>query len=120
MPDRFGPRGVVPVMIPVQNSNMQPEYELMRPEGVSHQMYRFDISDHGKVPEAVLRVVLDTLLCWPDMIVGGNSLEMRDWSIEKQEWYTGEFAKRAGNKPFVLATDAVIRRCARWVRSVSG
>ena len=29
------------------------------------------------------------------MIVGGNSLEMRDWSLEKQEWYTGEFAARA-------------------------
>lgn len=108
MPDRFGPRGVVAVLIPVQNSNMQPEYEMMRPEGISNQMYRFNITSPDTVGEAVLDVVADTLLCWPDMIIGGNSLEMRDWSLEKQEWYTGEFAKRAGDKPFVLATDAVI------------
>jgi hypothetical protein len=80
MPDRFGPRGVIAILIPVQNSNMQPEYEAMRPHGVSNQMYRFDISDHDHVPEAVLRVVPDTLLCWPDVIIGGNSLEMRLWS----------------------------------------
>ena len=108
MPDRFGPRGVVAVLIPVQNSNMQPEYEMMRPEGVSNQMYRFNITSPDTVGEAVLDVVPQTLKCWPDMIVGGNSLEMRDWSLEKQEWYTGEFAARADGKPFVLATDAVI------------
>lgn len=108
MPDRFGPRGVVAVLIPVQNSNMQPEYEMMRPDGISNQMYRFNITSPDTVGEAVLDVVPDTLLCWPDMIVGGNSLEMRDWSVEKQAWYTGEFAKRAGGKPFVLATDAVV------------
>lgn len=108
MPDRFGPRGVVAVLIPVQNSNMQPEYEMMRPEGVSNQMYRFNITSPDTVGEAVLDVVPQTLKCWPDMIVGGNSLEMRDWSLEKQEWYTGEFAKRTDGKPFVLATDAVI------------
>jgi maleate isomerase len=108
MPDRFGPRGVVAVLIPVQNSNMQPEYEMMRPEGISNQMYRFNITSPDTVGEAVLDVVPHTLKCWPDMIVGGNSLEMRDWSVEKQAWYTGEFAERAEGKPFVLATDAVI------------
>ena len=108
MPDGFGPRGVVAVLIPVQNSNMQPEYEMMRPEGISNQMYRFNITSPDTVGEAVLDVVPHTLKCWTDMIVGGNSLEMRDWSVEKQAWYTGEFAERAEGKPFVLATDAVI------------
>lgn len=108
MPDRFGPRGVVAVLIPVQNSNMQPEYEMMRPEGISNQMYRFNITSPDTVGEAVLDVVPHTLKCWPDMIVGGNSLEMRDWSLDKQKWYTGEFTKHADGKAFVLATDAVI------------
>ena len=36
MPDRFGPRGVVAVFIPVQNSNMQPEYEMMRASEATH------------------------------------------------------------------------------------
>mgnify|MGYP000875892551 FL=1 len=108
MPDRFGPRGVVAVLIPVQNSNMQPEYEMMRPEGISNQMYRFNITSPDTVGEAVLEVVPHTLKCWPDMIIGGNSLEMRDWSVDKQAWYTDEFAKRSEGKPFALATDAVI------------
>lgn len=108
MPDRFGPRGVVAVLIPVQNSNMQPEYEMMRPDGISNQMYRFNITSPDTVGEAVLEVVPHTLKCWPDMIIGGNSLEMRDWSLEKQKWYTGEFTKLAEGKAFALATDAVI------------
>lgn len=108
MPDRFGPRGVVAVLIPVQNSNMQPEYEMMRPEGISNQMYRFNITSPDTVGEAVLEVVPHTLKCWPDMIIGGNSLEMRDWSLEKQKWYSGEFEKLAEGKAFALATDAVI------------
>ena len=108
MPDRFGSRGVVAVLIPVQNSNMQPEYEAMRPEGISNQMYRFSLAKHDKVPAAVLGTVPDAQLCWPDMIIGGNSLEMRDLSVDKQTWYTDEFAKRSEGKPFALATDAVI------------
>ncbi len=108
MPDRFGPRGVVAVVIPVQNANMQPEYELMRAEGISHQMYRFDISDHDKVPEAVLRVVPDTLRCWPDVIIGGNSLEMRDWSDAQQAEYRDRFEAQANGVPVVLATDATV------------
>ncbi len=96
------------VVISVQNANMQPEYELMRPAGVSHQMYRFDISDHDKVPDAVLRVVPDTLRCWPDVIVGGNSLEMRDWSDAQQVEYRAAFEAQANGVPVVLATDATI------------
>ena len=57
MPDRFGPRGVFAVIIPQQNANMQPEYERMRPDGINNQMYRFDISDHDRVAEAVLKTV---------------------------------------------------------------
>jgi hypothetical protein len=60
MSDRFGPRGVCAVIIPQQNANMQPEYEFMRPTGVSNQVYRFDISVHDEVPEAVLRTMPET------------------------------------------------------------
>ncbi len=106
MTDRFGPRGVFAVLIPQQNANMQPEYEMMRPEGVSNQIYRFDISVHDKVPEAVLATVPQTLGCWPDMIICGNSLEMRHWSVERQIRYQEEIAERTNGVPFVTATDA--------------
>ena len=63
MPDRFGPRGVVAVLIPLQNSNMQPEYEAMRPAGINNQMYRFRLVRHDKVADAVLGAVPETRLC---------------------------------------------------------
>jgi maleate isomerase len=62
MPDRFGPRGVVAVLIPLQNSNMLPEYEAMRPAGINNQMYRFSLVRHDKAADAVLDAVPDTLL----------------------------------------------------------
>lgn len=106
MPDRFGPRGVFAIMIPLQNANMQPEYERMRPDGVSNQIYRFDVSGHERVREAVLESVPGTLGCRPDMIICGNSLEMRHWSRARQEAYRKELAAQAGGVPVVTATDS--------------
>jgi hypothetical protein len=99
MPDRFGPRGVFAVLVPLQNANMQPEYERMRPDGVSNQIYRFDVSGHDRVREAVLEAVPGTLGCRPDMIVCGNSLEMRHWSPAKQRDYQHALAALAGGVP---------------------
>ena len=106
MPDRFGPRGVFAILVPLQNANMQPEYQRMRPRDVSNQIYRFDISDHDHVRESVLDAVPGTLGCRPDAIICGNSLEMRHWSREKQRDYREQLAGRAGGVPVVTATDA--------------
>ena len=106
MADRFGPRGVFAILVPLQNANMQPEYESMRPDGVSNQIYRFDISGHDRVREAVLDSVPGTLGCRPDVIICGNSLEMRHWSRDKQSDYKTQLAERAGGVPVVTATDA--------------
>ncbi len=106
MPNRFGPRGVFAILVPLQNANMQPEYERMRPAGVSNQVYRFDISDHDRVRDSVLDAVPGTRGCRPDTIICGNSLEMRHWSRELQHEYRGQLAERAGGVPVVTATDA--------------
>lgn len=108
MPDRFGPRGVVAVAIPQQNSNMQPEYEAMKPQGVSNQMYRFDISDHDRVAEGVLACLPQVYGCWPDMVVCSNSIEMRLWSPERQDLYRRQIREILPDLPFVTATDACI------------
>lgn len=106
MADRFGPRGTVAVMIPLQNANMQPEYEAMRPAGINNQMYRFDLSKPDEVPAAVLRALPGARLCWPDTIVCGNSLEMRHWSRERQARYREEVSAAVPGIPVVTATDA--------------
>lgn len=106
MPDRFGPRGTFAIVIPLQNSNMQPEYEAMRPDGINNQIYRFDISAHDKASDAVLRAVPGCLLCWPDMIIGGTSLEMHAWSRGQQADFRAKFAGQAQGTAIALATDA--------------
>lgn len=114
MADRFGPRGVFAILVPLQNANQQPEYESMRPEGVNNQIYRFDIADQARVPEAVIGSVGGALGCWPDMIICGNSLEMRDWSRERQAEYVERLAAKVDGTPLVTATEA----CEAALRTV--
>ena len=106
MADRYGPRGVFAVMIPLQNANMQPEYEMMKPEGVSNQIYRFDLSRHDKANLAMISSIPGALGCWPDMIVCGNSIEMRLWSRERHREYMASLQEKAGDVPVVTATEA--------------
>jgi len=106
MPDRFGPRGTIAIVIPLQNANMQPEYEAMQPAGINNQVYRFDIAAHDNAAAAILDAVPGSRLCWPDMIISAVSLEMHAWSHERQAAFRAAFAERAEDTPFALATDA--------------
>lgn len=108
MPDRFGPRGVCAVIIPQQNANMQPEYEFMRPEGINNQAYRFDISDHDQVPEAVMKTLPETHGCYPDMIIVGNSFEMRNVSPEEYAAYHRQLNELAKGVQFTTAADGCL------------
>lgn len=108
MPDRFGPKGVMAIMIPQQNSNMQPEYERLRPEGVNNQIYRFDISVQDKVPEAMVDSMPQAAGCWPDMVLCANSVEMRLWSIDQQTAYREALGKALPDTPIVTAGDACV------------
>ena len=95
----------------------------MRIDGVSHQIYRFELESQADVAGAVLDAVPGAHGCWPDLIIGGNSLEMRGWSIARQARYREEFAERAGDVLFITATDAMeaalrklgAERIALWV-----
>ena len=108
MPDRFGPRGVLALMIPQQNSNMQPEFEMLRPDGISNQIYRFDISGQDRVPEAMVEAIPQARGCWPDMVLCANSVEMRLWSVEKQVAYRADLKAALPGTPIVTAGDACV------------
>lgn len=108
MPDRFGPLGVLALMLPQQNSNMQPEYEALRPDGISNQVYRFDISVHDKVPDAMVSVMHQARGSWPDMVLCSNSVEMRMWSVEKQIAYRAALKAALPDTPIVTAGDACV------------
>ncbi len=106
MPDQFGPRGTIAIIIPLQNANIQPEYGTMQPDGINNQIYRFDISGHNNVAGAILDAAPGSLLCWPDMIISAVSLEMHAWSHQQQDGFRAKFAEQAQGTPFALATDA--------------
>jgi maleate isomerase len=108
MPDRFGPRGVLALLVPLQNSNMQPEYEAMRPQGINNQIYRIDLSVADRVPEAAIRVIDGALGCWPDVVVVGNSVEMRLMTPAMFDDYRAALQEKIGDIPLVTATDATI------------
>ncbi len=108
MPDRFGPRGVIALFIPLQNANMQPEYEAMRPEGVSNQIYRFSLAQRDRVPEAAISDIDGGLGCWPDLVVIGNSVEMRGLTVPQFAEYRAKLQQKIGDVPLVTATDATV------------
>lgn len=108
MVDRYGTRGVMALHIPLQNANMQPEYEMLRPPGVSNQIYRIDLGTPDKVAEATAAVIGHCLGCWPDIVVVGNSVEMRDWSVERQTAQRNLLQAAIGDVPLVLAGDATV------------
>ncbi len=108
MPDRFGPRGVIALFIPLQNANMQPEYEAMRPTGVSNQIYRFSLARHDRVPEAAIDAVGGALGCRPDLVAVGNSVEMRVLTAPQFADYRARLQEKIGDVPLVTATDATV------------
>ena len=57
-------------------------------------------------PRGVFAALPGTDGCFPDMIVGGNSHEMRNWSVKRQAEYCVQFAELAKGVPFVAATEA--------------
>lgn len=108
MTDRYGPRGVIALHVPLQNANMQPEYEMMRPDGVNNQIYRIDLGTPDKVSEATQAVMGGCLGCHPDIVVVGNSIEMRNWSVERQEHHRTLLQSAIGSIPLVLGADATV------------
>ena len=94
--------------IPLQNANMQPEYEMMRPPGINNQTYRIDLGTADKVSEATAAVIKGAMGCWPDIIVVGNSIEMRDWSVERQTLHRSILQETIGDIPLVLGGDATV------------
>ncbi|MGI9523104.1 MAG: maleate cis-trans isomerase family protein [Hyphomicrobiaceae bacterium] len=108
MTDRYGPRGVIALHVPRQNANMQPEYELLRPTGISNQIYRIDLGRPDNVAEATLDVIEHCLGCHPDVVVVGNSIEMRNWSMERHAAFRTALQAKIGERPLVLAGDATV------------
>ena len=105
MADKYGSRGVIALHAPMQNTNMQPEFEMLRPHGINNQIYRIEL---GASDEAMAAAMENSVSCDPDIVALGVSMEMHDWSVARQALHRSILQARIGSKPLVLAADATV------------
>ena len=60
------------------------------------------------MPDAIVRVVEDGLGCWPDQVIIGNNVEMRNWTPDQHAEYRGRLQEGIGDIPLVTATDTAV------------
>src|SRR5690606_34860277 len=87
MPDALAPRLKFGVITPATNTIVQPEYDAMRPPGVSNQMARVVIPDSPVDTESEFAAMMDTvrngieaaldttMACSPGAVIFGMSAE---------------------------------------------
>ena len=82
MVDTLAPRGIVGVMTPAMNTVVQPELELLRPEGVSNQMQRFRLGGDN-VSEDIVGEAEKLMDCKPVAICIGLTTDAGAGGVEK-------------------------------------
>jgi maleate isomerase len=87
MSDSLGPRGKFGILAPSTNTSVQPEFEAMRPWGITHHHSRLIIPDSRVTDDASFLQMMDgiraalfpaleaVLTCDPDFVVLGMSAE---------------------------------------------
>src|SRR5438094_8810110 len=87
MPDTLAPRGKFGVLAPSTNTSVQPEFDAMRPRGVTNHHSRLVIPDSRVTDDASFLAMMDNirvalepalqaaLTCDPDYVVLGMSSE---------------------------------------------
>ena len=87
MPDTLAPRGKFGVLAPSTNTSVQPEFDAMRPWGVTHHHSRLVIPDSQVSDDASFLAMMDNirgalfpalaavLTCDPDYVILGMSSE---------------------------------------------
>ncbi len=105
MADRYSARGVIALHAPMQNTNMQPEFDMLRPHGINNQIYRIEL---GASDDKLAAAMGNSVSCDPDIVALGVSMEMHDWSVERQALHRSILQEAIGSTPLVLAADATV------------
>lgn len=82
MPDTLAPRGVIGVMTPAMNTVVQPELELLRPEGVTNQMQRFRLGGDA-VSDDLVEEAQKLMDCGPKAIAIGLTTDAGPGGVTK-------------------------------------
>ena len=130
MTDALGPRAKLGVLAPSTNTSVQPEFDAMRPRGVTNHHSRLVIPDTRVTDDASFLAMMDNirgallpaldavLTCRPDHVVLGMSSETFWDGLAGSRRLRSSLEKRAG-VGVTLGSDAcraALRACGRSIR----
>ena len=130
MPDSLGQRGKFGVLAPSTNTSVQPEFEAMRPWGITHHHSRLVIPDSAVTDDASFMKMMDdirgalfpaleaVLTCDPDYVVLGMSAETFWDGLEGSQQLQAKLEKTAG-RAVAMGSDAcraALRACGSSVK----
>lgn len=95
MADTLGPRAVIGVMTPALNTVVQPELELLRPQGVTNQMQRFRLGG-DKVSDDIAEEAAKLMDCKPAAIAVGLTTDAGPGGPSKLRARCDELSKQIG------------------------
>lgn len=82
MTDTLGPRAIIGVMTPAMNTVVQPELELLRPEGVTNQMQRFRLGGE-EVSDDIVSEAEKLMDCKPVALCVGLTTDAGPGGVQK-------------------------------------
>ena len=95
MADTLAPRALIGVMTPAMNTVVQPELELLRPEGVTNQMQRFRLGGDN-LSDDLFDEAEKLMDCNPLAIAVGLTTDAGPGGVEKLKNRCNELADRLG------------------------
>ena len=95
MADTLGHRGVIGVMTPAMNTVVQPELELLRPNGVTNQMQRFQLGGE-RVSDDLIEEARKLMDCKPVAIAVGLTTDAGPGGVAKLARRCKELADAVG------------------------
>ncbi|MEM7224340.1 MAG: hypothetical protein AAF495_15270 [Pseudomonadota bacterium] len=95
MADTLAPRGVIGVMTPAMNTVVQPELELLRPQGVTNQMQRFRLGGE-KISDDLAAEAEKLMDCKPAAIAIGLTTDAGPGGVAKLAARTKELSEHLG------------------------
>ena len=95
MADTLAPRALIGVMTPAMNTVVQPELELLRPEGVSNQMQRFRLGG-DKASDDLFDEAGKLMDCNPLALAVGLTTDAGPGGVEKLEARCAELSAQLG------------------------
>lgn len=95
MPDTLAPRAIIGVMTPAMNTVVQPELELLRPDGVTNQMQRFRLGGDA-ISDDLIEEAEKLMDCAPSAIAIGLTTDAGPGGVRKLRARCAELSDAVG------------------------